>query len=161
MHCGASMREFYGPLAFHIYATFPTCVTIVSFPTGGKQLGKRLRRIGGERLGKRRRRISNVCQCSWSNITWVCANLGFIVHPSPVSLLWNDSYLALSPQVTVYSAWTFAEYIQLWNQNSLSFGAWSQDGVDYNICQPFSQHNYWSCGKGVMKLFCSSSALQC
>ena len=25
-------------------------------------------------------RISNVCQCLWSNITWVCANLGFIVH---------------------------------------------------------------------------------
>ena len=34
-----------------------------------------------EHLGKRLCRISNVCQCLWSNIiTWVCANLGFIVH---------------------------------------------------------------------------------
>ena len=41
---------------------------------------KRLRRIGGEHLRKRLCRISNVCQCLWSNITWVCANLGFIVH---------------------------------------------------------------------------------
>ena len=47
---------------------------------GGERLRKRLRRIGEERLGKRRHRISNVCQCSWSNITWVFANLGFIVH---------------------------------------------------------------------------------
>ena len=27
--------------------------------------------------------------------------------------------------------------IQLWNQNSLSFGAWSQDGVDYIFVSPF------------------------
>ena len=45
--------------------------------------------------------------------------------------------MALSPQVMVYSAWTFAERIKLWNQNSLSFGAWSQDGVDYIFVSPF------------------------
>ena len=55
--------------------------------------------------------------------------------------------LALSPQVTVYSAWIFAEHIQLWNQNSLSYGVWSQGGVDY-IVSPFPEHNYWSCGMG-------------
>ena len=42
-----------------------------------------------------------------------------------------------TPQITVYSAWKFAEHIQLWNQNSLSFGAWSQDGVDYILVSPF------------------------
>ena len=46
------------------------------------------------------------------------------------------SHLGTSPQVTVYSAWIFAEHIQLWNQNSFSFGAWSQGGVDY-IVSPF------------------------
>ena len=46
------------------------------------------------------------------------------------------SHLGTSPQVTVYSAWIFAEHIQLWNQNSLSFGACSQGGVDY-IVSPF------------------------
>ena len=49
--------------------------------------------------------------------------------------------LALSPQVTVYSACIFAEHIQLWNQNSLSYGVWSQGGVDY-IVSPFPEHNY-------------------
>ena len=24
--------------------------------------------------------MSNVCRCLWSNKTWVCANLEFIVH---------------------------------------------------------------------------------
>ena len=24
--------------------------------------------------------VSNVCWCSWSNIAWVCAHLGFTVH---------------------------------------------------------------------------------
>ena len=32
-------------------------------------------------------RVSNVCRCSWSNTTWVCAHLRFIVDP--VSLLLN------------------------------------------------------------------------
>ena len=54
---------------------------------------------------------------------------------------------ALSPQVTVYSAWVFAEHIQLWNQDSLSYGVWSQGGVDYTV-SPFPEHNYWSCGMG-------------
>ena len=53
--------------------------------------------------------------------------------------------LALSLQV--YSAWIFAEDIQLWNQNSLSYWVWSQGGVDY-IVSPFPEHNYWSCGMG-------------
>ena len=37
---------------------------------------------GEERLGKRLYlcRKSNLCQCLWSNITWVCADLGFTVH---------------------------------------------------------------------------------
>ena len=55
--------------------------------------------------------------------------------------------LALSPQVTVYSAWIFAEHIQLQNQNSLSYGVWNQGGVDY-IVQPLPEHNYQSCGMG-------------
>ena len=29
---------------------------------------------------------------------------------------------ALTPQVMVYSAWIFAEHIQLWNQGFLSYG---------------------------------------
>ena len=64
------MREgVYGALAFHIYATFSHLCdnSLISRPsppptvacktTGGKHLGKRLRRIGGECLGKRLRRI--------------------------------------------------------------------------------------------------------
>ena len=46
--------------------------------------------------------------------------------------------LALSPQVTVDSAWVFPEHTKLWNQNSLSYGVWSQGGADYTACQPFS-----------------------
>ena len=103
MHCGASVRELYSALAFHIHYPSHLCdnsliprpsspPTVACKTTGGEHLGKRLRRIGGERLGKRRRRIggellgkrrrriSNVCQCLCSNITWVFANLGFIVH---------------------------------------------------------------------------------
>ena len=51
--------------------------------------------------------------------------------------------LALSPQLTAYSA--SAEHIQLWNQDSLSYGGgggvWSQGCVDYIVC-PFLEHNY-------------------
>ena len=55
--------------------------------------------------------------------------------------------LALFPQVMVYCAWIVAEHIQLWNQNSLSYGVWSQGGVDY-IVSAFPEHNYWSSGMG-------------
>ena len=115
MHCGVSVRELYGPLAFHIRYLSHLCDnSLIPKPSppptvackttggehlvkrlrriGGEHLGKRLHRIGGERLGKRRHKISNLCQCSWSNITWVCANLGFIVHPLCHLILWNDSY---------------------------------------------------------------------
>ena len=34
--------------------------------------------------------VSCVFWCSWSNITWVCAYLGFTVHT--LLLLWNGSY---------------------------------------------------------------------
>ena len=91
MHCGVSVSKLYGALAFHIHYLSHLCdnsliprpsppPTVACKTTGGEHLGKRLRRIGGERLGKKRRRISNECQCSWSNINWVFANLGFIVH---------------------------------------------------------------------------------
>ena len=53
--------------------------------------------------------------------------------------------LALFPQVTVYCAWIVAEH--MFNQNSLSYGVWSQGGVDY-IVSPFPEHNYWSSGMG-------------
>ena len=47
------------------------------------------------------------------------------------------SHLGTVSSSHVYSARIFAEHIQLWNQNSLSFVAWSQGGVDYNIVSPF------------------------
>ena len=97
---------------------------------------------GRECLGKR---ISNVCRYLWSNLIWVCANLGFIAHT-----LCHYCEIALSPQVTIYSAWIIAEYIQ---QNSLSYGIWSQGGVD-SIVNP-RQHNYGVVVWGFQKLFCS------
>ena len=35
-------------------------------------------------------RVLNVCWCSWSNIDWVCAHLGLIVHTLSVAKLLND-----------------------------------------------------------------------
>ena len=51
------------------------------------------------------------------------------------------SHLGTVSSVTVYSALIFAEHIQLWNQDSLSYGVWSQGGVDY-IVSPNPEHNY-------------------
>ena len=79
MHCGASVRELYSALAFHIHYPSHLCDnSLIPRPSPPPTIA--CKTTGGERLGKRRRRISNVCQCSWSNITWVFANLGFIVH---------------------------------------------------------------------------------
>ena len=49
--------------------------------------------------------------------------------------------LALSPQVTVYTAWVLAKHIQVWNQDSLGYGIMESGGADYTI-SPFPQHNY-------------------
>ena len=44
--------------------------------------------------------------------------------------------LALSPQVTVYSAWVLAKHIQVWNQDSLSYGM--ESGWCRLHCKPYS-----------------------
>ena len=54
-------------LSFHKYAVYVTLP-----PTGSAHCINRYRERLGKRLGYR--------QCLWSNITWVCANLGLIVH---------------------------------------------------------------------------------
>ena len=45
--------------------------------------------------------------------------------------------LALSPQVTVYIAWVLAKHIQVWNQDSLSYGM--ESGWCRLNCKPFSR----------------------
>ena len=83
MHCGASVRELYDALAFHTHYLFPLAYISHNnslIPWSFPPLTVACKTTGGKHLGKRLRRISKVCQCLWSNITWVCANLGFIVH---------------------------------------------------------------------------------
>ena len=45
--------------------------------------------------------------------------------------------LALSPQVMVYLAWVLAKHIQVWNQDSLSYGM--ESGWCRLHCKPFSR----------------------
>ena len=46
--------------------------------------------------------------------------------------------------------WIFAEPIELWDQDSLSYGVWSQVFFDVvYIVSSFPEHNYWSCGMEV------------
>ena len=46
--------------------------------------------------------------------------------------------------------WIFAEPIELWNQDSLSYGVWSQVFFDVvHSVSSFPDHNYWSCGMEV------------
>ena len=48
--------------------------------------------------------------------------------------------------------WIVAEYIQLWDQNSLSYGVRSQAFFDVvSIVTPFPEH--WRCGMEFQKLF--------
>ena len=54
-------------LSFHKYTVY-----VILLPTGSARCINRYRERLGKRLGYR--------QCLWSNITWVCANLGLIVH---------------------------------------------------------------------------------
>ena len=82
MHSGASMRELYGALEFHMHYLFaltyiscnnsliPNLLHLQILPV----------KLQAENAWGRGYRISNVCWYLWSNITWVCANLRFIVH---------------------------------------------------------------------------------
>ena len=58
----------------HLHTSHITCSFI---PRSSPPPTVACKTTGEERLGKMLCTISNVCQ---SNITWVCANLGFIAH---------------------------------------------------------------------------------
>ena len=57
-------------------------------------------------------------------------------------------FLALSPQVMVYSARIVAEHIAVESGRSISYGV-------RVVVSPFPDHNYWRCGMGFLKLFSS------
>ena len=74
----------------------------------------------------------------------------YIPLVSCVSNLFTSLHCLLKSQSIVHgyllSTYTAveSEFSQLWGMES----GWCR-----LCCQPFSQHNYWSCGKGVKKLF--------
>ena len=83
MHCGASVRGLYSALVFHIHYLFPLVYIPCSsslIPSSFPPPTVACKTTDGEHLGKRLCRMSNVCRSLFSNITWVCANLRFIVH---------------------------------------------------------------------------------
>ena len=149
----------------HLYTSH---VAIVSFPSLPHLQCSTCKTPGGECLGKRLYGISNVCHWNEATATGNKVSKHLEAAWRVVRLLKDESstswyeqvysigflclqhihILALSPQVTVYSAWIFAEHIQLWNQNSLHHGVLSQGGVDY-IVSSFPEHNYWSSNTGV------------
>ena len=79
MHCGASVRELYGAVAFHIH--YLSHLHIYLIPRTSPPPTVACKTTGGEHLGDMLYRISNVSRCLWGNITCHgCANLGFVVH---------------------------------------------------------------------------------
>ena len=58
--------------------------------------------------------------------------------------------LARSPTVTVNSAWVLAKHIQLWNQDSLSYGYGVRVGCRLH-CQPFSGAQLLELWYGVLE----------
>ena len=81
MHCGASVRELHGALAFHstTFSHLQTShITIVSFP-GLPHLQYLPMELEAGNAWGRGYRVSNVCQCSLSNVAGYVLILGLLV----------------------------------------------------------------------------------
>ena len=79
MHCGASVRELYGTLAFHstTFSHLQAPHITVSFPvlpTFNICLRNWRREMPGEEA-----RVSNVCLCSLTNVAWYVLILRLLV----------------------------------------------------------------------------------
>ena len=102
-------------------------------------------------------KVLNHLEAAWRVTSWEWRSTSSYeqIHSAGFQCLQLIHILALSPQVTVDSAWVFVEHIKLWNQNSLSYGVWSQGGADYTVSPFHPEHNYWSCGIGDFCSCCS------
>ena len=77
MHCGESMRELHGALAFRstTFSHLQTShITMASFPPPIFAYQNWRREVPGEEA-----RVSNVCQCSLSNVAGYVLILGLVV----------------------------------------------------------------------------------
>ena len=72
MDCGVSMKELHDALTFHLHT--PHITSLIPRSSPPPTVVSKTRGAGKED------RVSNVCQCSWSNVTWIDAHLRFIVH---------------------------------------------------------------------------------
>ena len=94
-NCGASMRELYGTLAFRIHYLFPLMYISCNNSPIPRSPPTVAPTTGGECQGKRVYGISIVCRCLRGNVTWVLANLGFILHMN-ICLAYNIGNRVLS-----------------------------------------------------------------